>query len=146
MLQKILLPSDGSEYALQAARAAADLASRYGSAVTMLHVFTIPTAHMPLVGTPGIELDPATVNKLAEEVHDAVSRRTGQVLEAAGVKYETLHEMGHPAEVIGRIAEEGGYDLIVMGSRGLSEIKSFFLGSVSDKVSHHAHCPVLLVR
>ena len=53
---------------------------------------------------------------------------------------------GHPAETICRIAEEDGHDLIVMGSRGLSGIGSFFLGSVSDKVSHHTPCPVLIVH
>jgi nucleotide-binding universal stress UspA family protein len=54
------------------------------------------------------------------------------------VKQERLS--GHPAEVVCRLAEEGGYNLVVMGSGGLSEVGAFFLGSVSDKVSHHAHC------
>ena len=60
------------------------------------------------------------------------------------VEQEVLH--GHPAEAICRWAEEGKYDLIVMGHRGLGAIRSFFTGSVSDKVNHHALCSVLMVR
>jgi nucleotide-binding universal stress UspA family protein len=53
---------------------------------------------------------------------------------------------GNPAEVICKIVEEEGFDLIVMGSRGLSGMESFFMGGVSDKVCRHAVCPVLIVR
>ncbi len=53
---------------------------------------------------------------------------------------------GHPAETICRIAEDEKHDLIIMGRRGLSGVSSFFLGSVSDKVTHHAVCPVLVVH
>lgn len=146
MFAKILLPSDGSESALSAAGAAALLAQKFGSTVTILHVFSLPTSSAPIIGAPGIDLDAATVNKFAEEVHDAVARRTGKVLEDHGITYTVEQEIGHPAETIVHMAERGGYDLIVIGSRGLSEIKSFFLGSTSDKVSHHAHCPVLIVK
>ena len=55
-------------------------------------------------------------------------------------------EFGNPAETIIEIAEKGNYDLIVVGSRGLSSVKRFFLGSVSDDISHHAKCSVLIVR
>jgi len=91
-------------------------------------------------------LDPGAVNAYIEQVQDSVARRTGRVLDEAGVPYEILTEVGHPAEVIVRIAEDDGYDLIVLGSRGMTAFKSFLLGSVSDKVSHHAHCPVLIVK
>ncbi len=146
MFTKILLASDGSDYALRAARAAAELAKSLGASVTVLHVFTMPTTQMAIPGSPGVEMEPGALNTYIEQVQDAVAKRTGRVLDEAGVPYTTLLEAGHPAEVIIRIAEDDGYDLIVMGSRGMSEIKSFLLGSVSDKVSHHAHCPVLIVK
>lgn len=146
MFTKILLASDGSDYALRAARAAAELAKSLGASVTVLHVFTMPTMQMAIPGSPGVEMEPGALNTYIEQVQDAVAKRTGRVLDEAGVPYTTVLEAGHPAEVIIRIAEDDGYDLIVMGSRGMSEIKSFLLGSVSDKVSHHAHCPVLIVK
>jgi nucleotide-binding universal stress UspA family protein len=146
MFTKILLASDGSECAMKAAEAVAELAKKFNASVTVIHVFTLPTSVAPFVGAPGLDLDPALVNRYAEDVQNAVARRTGRILEEAGVPYAIRQEVGHPAEVIIRVAEQDGYDLIVVGSRGLSEIRSFFLGSVSDKVSHHAHCPVLIVK
>jgi nucleotide-binding universal stress UspA family protein len=146
MYKKILLPSDGSDYALRAAAAAAELAKALGASVTVLHVFTMPTTQMAVPGAPGVDVESGALNAYIEQVQDAVAKRTGRVLDEAGVPYTTLLEAGHPAEVIVRIAEDDGYDLIVIGSRGLSAIQSFLLGSVSDKVSHHAHCPVLIVK
>lgn len=146
MFHKILLASDGSDGALKAARAAAALAKCIGAEITILHVFTMPTAFAPIVGVGGQALDAASIAQYAEEVQNAVARRTGHVLESEGVPYSTRLEIGHPAATIVRIAEEEGYDLIVLGSRGLTELKSFMLGSVSDRVSHHAHCPVLIVK
>jgi len=146
MFTKILLASDGSDYALRAAEAAAALAKALGSSVTVLHVFTPPVMLTSVPGSPGADMEPGALNAYIEQVQDAVAKRTGRVLDEAGIAYQTILEAGHPAEVIVRVAEDDGYDLIVMGSRGLSAIQSFLLGSVSDKVSHHANCPVLIVK
>jgi nucleotide-binding universal stress UspA family protein len=143
---KILLASDGSDYALRAAEAVASLGRALGSTVTVLHVFTPPAMLTSVPGSPGADMEPVALNAYIEQVQDAVAKRTGRVLDEAGVAYSTILEAGHPAEVIVRIAEDDGHDLIVLGSRGLSAIRSFLLGSVSDKVSHHAHCPVLIVK
>lgn len=146
MFSHILIASDGSEHALQAARVAAEIARRFEAKVTLLSVFDPPPTPMPPV--PGMEpvIDPDVMLKYAEEVQEAVERRTGQVFEAAGVPYIMLREYGHPVDRIVSIAETEKADLIVMGSRGLGGIQSFLLGSVSDRVLHHAHCPVLIVR
>ena len=146
MFTKILLASDGSDYAVRAAQATAEIAKALGASVTVIHVFSMPVMQIAVPGSPGVEMDPASVSAYMDEVHDSVSRRTGKVLEEAGLQYDVLTEVGHPAEVIVRVAEDDGYDLIVIGSRGLTAIKSFLLGSVSDRVSHHAHCPVLIVK
>jgi nucleotide-binding universal stress UspA family protein len=53
---------------------------------------------------------------------------------------------GRPADKIVEAAKEGGFDLIVMGSRGLGGVKEFFLGSVSDRVADEATCPVAIVK
>ena len=146
MFQKILLCSDGSDHALKAAAAAGSLARKFDAKVTVLHVLNLPVALSPALDAAGFTISPAEVDKYAAEVKDSVSRRTGRILEESAIAYETRHEVGHPGEVIPRLADEEGFNLIVMGTRGLSGIKSFLLGSVSDRVAHHAHCPVLFVR
>jgi nucleotide-binding universal stress UspA family protein len=65
---------------------------------------------------------------------------------AEGVQVETLLREGHTVEEILKTANEGKYDLIVVGARGLSTIKEILLGSVSHGVVMHANCPVLVVK
>jgi len=67
-------------------------------------------------------------------------------VEKAGVKAVTRLEHGQPADKLIQLAKDESFDLIVIGSRGLGSIARFFLGSVSDKVSHHATCSVLIAR
>lgn len=143
MFSRILLASDGSDNALRAAMAAGDLAKKYGSQITVVHVFTPPTDLVAIAGAPIVTID---VGELMESTQNAVAKRTGKILDETGAKYEIRQEIGHPAESILRVADEEKADLIVIGSRGLSAIKSFFLGSVSDRVIHHAHCPVFVVK
>jgi nucleotide-binding universal stress UspA family protein len=146
MYRNILLASDGSEDALRAARAAAALARRFGAALTVLHVYVIPPSVVALYGVPGTGMDPGSLLQMEDAAHNAVMQRTGEVLDQEGVTYSTAGEIGHPAEVIARLARDRGCDLIVLGSRGLSGVRSFLLGSVSDRVAHHAPCSVLIVK
>lgn len=62
------------------------------------------------------------------------------------VNVNILIESGHPAETIARVAAEGNYDMIIIGSRGLGGLKKFFLGSVSNAVLQEAGCSVLVVK
>jgi nucleotide-binding universal stress UspA family protein len=80
------------------------------------------------------------------EVADAVLKRAAHDALAKGVEVETHVREGDPAEVLIDVANEQNADLIVVGSRGLAGIKRFLLGSVSNKVSHHASCSVMIVR
>jgi len=68
------------------------------------------------------------------------------VLKAAGIEAKLLLREGDPANEIVSAAQEGGYDLVVVGHRGLSPVRAFLLGSVSDRVVMHATCSVLVVR
>lgn len=146
MYTRILLASDGSECAIKAAYHAAIIAKMFNSAITIIHVFSLPPSFTAFAETPGIELDAATLDQYEKEVEESVISRTGHVLKEEGVKYETLMESGHPAEVILQVAHRESYDLIVLGSRGISEFRAFLLGSTADRVTHHAHCPVLVVK
>lgn len=143
MFKKILLGSDGSDNALRAAHVAGELAKKFGSELTVLYVYEFPPALMavePWVADPSMFAPPQP------DVQNSVARRTGRILDEFGLKYEDEHEVGHAAQEIVRVAEAGKFDLIVIGSRGLGGFQRLMLGSVSDQVLHHAHCPVLVVK
>ncbi len=135
-MRKILVPTDGSAYSLKAAKYAAKLAHEMNSRVSILYV----SAYRPRV----------RVKELVEEEEKAgadILGKTMKVFDEAGVSVEVMKlEFGHPADVICTVAAKEGFDLIVMGEKGAHEIGRFMLGSVADRVSHHASCPVLLVR
>jgi nucleotide-binding universal stress UspA family protein len=129
-LSKILVATDGSESAEKALKYATQLAKKYKAKVTLLNVGESKL----------FSLKPEVVRKIGESIlSDAVTK-------IKGLKLNTQLEFGNPAETIIEVAEKGNYDLIIVGSRGLSKVKRFFLGSVSDDVSHHAKSSVLIVR
>lgn len=147
MIQRILLATDGSENAVKAAQWAAELANTYGAKVIVLHVVHVPAALAGSTILPGGATDVAVVTRLMEQAAEGILAVTTPALEEKQVSYETRIEYGHTAETIVRIANEEGVDLIVMGSRGLSDASALLLGSVSHKVLHAVHNkPVLIVR
>ncbi len=147
MFNKILVCIDGSENALKAAEAACELAKKFDSKVTLIDVYTpVPaySSHLAAIEVAPVyeEFDPA----VEQRMHDTVEHRTGKIFTDAGLKYDTRREIGHPVDKIVDAAANENADLIVMGSRGLGDFQRFLLGSVSDGVLHHAHCPVLIIR
>lgn len=145
MFRKILLCSDGSERAIQAAGVAAQLARDQKSKLTLLHVCPMPTIQEPFPGAPTLAL-PA-LDRYAQDMHIAVMERTRPAICKNGIEPDHVQlEVGDPATVITRVAEANDYDLIVLGSRGLQTDRAAQLGSVSYSVIHRAHCPVLIVR
>ena len=77
---------------------------------------------------------------------EATLREAAEKVEAAGVSVTTYAREGDPADAILDVAEERGADLIVVGNKGMTGAKRFLLGSVPNKVSHHAPCAVMIVR
>jgi nucleotide-binding universal stress UspA family protein len=77
---------------------------------------------------------------------DATLRQAADRLEEAGVKAETYAREGDPADAILDVAEEQNADLIIVGNKGMTGAKRFLLGSVPNKVSHHAPCSVMIIR
>ena len=77
---------------------------------------------------------------------DATLADAAEDLEESGVNVETFAREGDPADAILDVAEETGADLIVVGNKGMTGAKRFLLGSVPNKVSHHAPCSVLIIR
>jgi len=129
-ISKILAAIDGSENANKALQQAVQLAQKLDAEVTVVNVMEC--------GLFGLK------PKVAQDVGERILSKAMD--EAKVVKVTKRFEFGNPAEKIIEIANKENYSLIVVGSRGLSRTKRFFLGSVSDDVSHHAHCSVLIVR
>ncbi len=147
MFSKILLCADGSEPALNAAYAAAEIARQFGSHVALVSVFDPPVITNPYIGfTEAPLLTAIDGDCFAEETHRAIERDTGKILEDSVIAYTCRRELGHPVDRIVSTAQDMQTDLIILGSRGLRGFERLLLGSVSEGVLRHAHCPVLIVR
>ncbi len=134
-MKKILVPIDGSEYADKAALKAAELAKSYGAEISIMNVA------QPFSMLLGF--------KSAEEMRadaENTARKTTEKLKEQGAKARALGVLGDPADEIVKAAGEGKYDLIVMGSKGLTESQRFLVGSVTQKVVEHSPCSVLVVK
>ena len=142
MYTNILLASDGSDCALRAVTAAGTLADKFQSRLTLINAFQ----PIPTVGPYGEVLFTGLDDNYTLEMKDFALARAGQILDGMKVPYYRRQEMGDPAAEIIRVAETEVCDLIVVGSRGQGALKSLLLGSVSDHIVHHAHCPVLIIR
>ena len=129
---------------MKALEFAIDLAKKYGSHLVLVHV-VIRQIYAINPPEAGILAGTAIVRELEAE-GKAVLAKGKETVKARGVPVEVRLRQGVPAEELLRAAAEEEADLIVLGSRGLSQVKAFLLGSVSDKVSHHAKCPTLIVR
>jgi nucleotide-binding universal stress UspA family protein len=143
MIDSMLVATDGSDTAAKAVSEAADLAAGIGARV---HVMT---AYQPLRArvASGKTVDPEVTDwHLAEDSKaDSILDEARAALRLRGVEAQPHARRGDPADAIIDLAEELGTDLIVVGNKGLSGARRFLLGSVPDKVSHHAPCSVLIV-
>jgi nucleotide-binding universal stress UspA family protein len=135
---RVLLATDGSREAELAATTAADLANSTNSELHLVHVGEfLPTV---LAQT---EVQPAELEREARELLDEQVQR----IEGAGGTVKEAHlRLGRADEEILELAEDIGAGLIVMGSRGRGRLRRALMGSVSDSVVRHAHCPVTIVR
>jgi len=139
MFKKILVPVDGSDSSVMAARVGADLVAKNGGEFTLLYVVRLIE-----YGLEETELPEPAAPKSAVESGKGLLERIKE--EIGSPQAKLLVAIGHPAHTICNQAEEGKYDLIVMGSRGIGGLPGSLIGSISQRVSEHAHCPVLLSR
>jgi nucleotide-binding universal stress UspA family protein len=135
---KILLATDGSREAQLSAATAVDLAKSTNSELHLVHVGEfVPTI---LAAT---EEEPVQLEREAQQLLDEQVRGIEQ---AGGTVKEAHLKLGRADEEILEVAEEIGAGLIVMGSRGQGRLRRALVGSVSESVVRHAHCPVTIVR
>jgi nucleotide-binding universal stress UspA family protein len=140
MYHHLLVPVDGSASSVRAAAVAADLARQWDADVVVLHVVSIPQSLVVVAG-----LDQHLVEEYVEQLGADALAGALDVFNAASVGAEVKIETGAPAETILFEAERLGADLVVMGKRGLGQVRGLLLGSVSDRVGHHLKVPLLLI-
>ena len=142
-IRKILVATDFSPIAVHAQQVAFELARPLGAAVTVLHVYSLPT-YLFVDGSSYVP--PPRV--VADILSDAARGLAASVDAAAssGVTVTTVSEEGEPAERIVRYAEEHGFDLVVLGTHGRRGIKRLALGSVAEHVVRAAKPPVMTVH
>ena len=144
LFEKILVPIDGSEHSTNALKRAVQIAKKFDGKITLLHAYS---EH--LVSLPKEYVRTETTSQMVEVCRDVGSKILADAqakAQTADIQVETLLTAGQPVETIVDASRNGGFDLIVIGARGLSPMKEILLGSVSHGVATHARCPILVVK
>jgi nucleotide-binding universal stress UspA family protein len=144
---KILACTDGSGNSQKALEEAAKIAGGCNAdEVAIIHVYeNFLTYYSEAPSISEIERFSELENERKEERKKILSEAL-KFFEAKNIKASTIFKEGHPSEVITSVASEGGFDMIVIGSRGLGGLKKLFLGSISAAVVHEANTNVLTVK
>ena len=147
MLKNILVPVDGSEHALKAIKLAGDLADKYRSNVTVLHV---RSKHVPeeVRIFAEMEFSAKERNDMGGILEKACKKVINELIAKANLvrSPKTMILLGDPAAVIVEYAKKNDIDTVVMGSRGMSDLKGLLVGSVSHKVSNLVECTCIMVK
>jgi nucleotide-binding universal stress UspA family protein len=174
MFKSVVLATDGSEHAMRAATEAADLAAATGARLTLVTVLPKSMTLEDLEASPLVKRLPREAKAELKRIHEvmasanterdlhpwvpalpSIANALGDVILDEAEKIATRRkatriqrvcEQGDPADGILRAADKAKADVIVMGTRGLSEIGVLVIGSVSHKVMHHAKCSSLIVK
>ena len=145
MFGSIVVGTDGSPTAGEAVRQATELARSLGAKVYLVSAYEpVPEGRLR-DERQQVPDDLQWMVNPREDVEETL-KEGATSLEAQGVDVETLAREGDPADAILDVAEEKNADLIVVGNKGMTGAKRFLLGSVPNKVSHHAPCSVLIIR
>jgi nucleotide-binding universal stress UspA family protein len=138
MTRRILIAYDGTDSARRALERAVTIAGD-GDVLGLISV-------VPLVGTGGRSGGPFPAGDGPAEHRDDLTEGAGLLAEHGRAVSETIEAIGDPATAICDAAAEHGYDMIAIGSRNLRGMKRLLLGSVAEKVVHHAACDVLVAK
>ena len=145
IFKKVVVGTDGSDTATQAVRQAVDLAKEVGASVEIVSAYEpVPAQRLRQERRETPEELQWAINP-REEV-EATLASAVEIAKEAGIAASTHPRQGDPADAILDVAEETGADLIVVGNKGMTGAKRFLLGSVPNKVSHHAPSSVLIIR
>ena len=145
MFGTIVVGTDGSETATEAVRQATELAKAVGSSIDLVSAYEPVSSARLREEAQQVPKDMEWTVNPREDV-DATLKDAAERIEEAGIDVQTFAREGDPADAILDVAEERGAGLIVVGNKGMTGAKRFLLGSVPNKVSHHAPCSVLIIR
>ena len=145
MFSSIVVGTDGSETASYALGQAIALAAPLGATLDVVSAYQpVSKARLNAESKEAPEGFQWAINP-HEDVEVTLQAATDAAV-AAGVEARTHARQGDPADAIIEVAEQQGADLIIVGNKGMTGTKRFLLGSVPNKVSHHAPCSVLIIR
>ena len=145
MFKSIVVGTDGSETATQAVHQAVELAKQIDAKIELVSAYEPVSDQRLREESTQVPDDLQWMVNPREDV-DATLREAAAIAEKAGVAVERFARQGDPADAILDVAEEQNADLIIVGNKGMTGAKRFLLGSVPNKVSHHAPCSVLIIR
>jgi nucleotide-binding universal stress UspA family protein len=147
MFRTIVVGTDGSDSAAIAVQQALDLAKACGAALHIVHAYQpMNPGQMALGATNfGPTVDVEKVNQGITAFASTICAHASESAAAAGVECETHSVPGDATDALIGTAEAVDADLVVVGNRGMSGVKRFILGSVPNKIAHHAPCSVLIV-
>lgn len=135
---KILVCCDGSKYSENAIRKACDLAEKYNSDLTLIHVIDRTRTSDVFAGNEYTQI----LRKYAKSTLEKAKK----IAKEEGFEPKIVTKEGNVANEIIKFSKEAKTDLIIVGSKGLGAVLKFFLGSVSSKIANHAMCSVLIVK
>jgi nucleotide-binding universal stress UspA family protein len=145
MFDSMVVGTDGSDTAREAVRQATDLAARLGAKIHLVSAFEpVPEGRLR-EERQQVPDDLQWMVNPREDVSTTLESAADAIREQ-GVTVVTHAREGDPADAILDVAEEQNADLIVVGNKGMTGAKRFLLGSVPNKVSHHAPCSVMIIR
>ncbi len=145
MFQAIVVGTDGSDTASEAVRQATELSRILHARVHVVSAYEPVGSARLREERRRVPEDMQWLVNPQEEVERALEQAAAS-LRDLGVEVSTYARQGDPADAILDVAEEQNADLIVVGNKGMSGAKRFLLGSVPNKVSHHAPCTVMIIR
>lgn len=138
-LEKILNPVDGSDHAMRATRHAIDLAKMANAEILLLHCHRrFPV----MLAEPYFQ---NAINAIRQQSEDLIAPFV-EVLKGSGVSFDTRILEGPAGKMIADVAKIQKVDMIVMGSRGCTDLEGLILGSIAHKVLHACECPVLILK
>jgi len=150
---KLLVPVDGSSASIDAVKKSIEIAKKYNFSIKLINVVHINhLSGMSRNEKLWAYMDGSIINEsdeIVQKVKDNAAKLLDTIedkLDFSGIKTEKEILFGEPYDKILEVAEKEAVDLIVMGNRGFSKIKRFFVGSVTQKVISEASCPVLVIH
>lgn len=141
-IKTVVAGIDGSDQSLEAARLAAAIGRRFGARLILATVVRPPEGWWGIGGEPPA---PEAFATAVVEARKEILDRAEAALDLEGIEYDTVQEVGDPAGQLTELCRSENADLLVVGRRGAGLVERLLVGSVADRVTHIAPCPVLTV-